>query len=69
MLLLLENRKRKLSNQIDKLKRLQDSPDRKRRLETDLDQIVFIIKNRRVLKKGDIKRLLKEKNHYEKCFQ
>ena len=56
---LLESRKKKLSAQIEKLKKMRGSPERKKRLETDLDQIVFIIKNKKTLNNSDIKRLLK----------
>ena len=55
---MLESRKNKLITQIEKLKRIRANPERKRRLETDLDQIVFIIKNKKTLNNQDIKRLL-----------
>lgn len=56
---MLENRKKKLSAQIEKLKKIRGTPERKKKLETDLDQIVFIIKNKKTLNSEDIKRLLK----------
>lgn len=58
MVRMLESRKNKLITQIEKLKRIRANPERKRRLETDLDQIVFIIKNKKTLNNQDIKRLL-----------